>query len=860
MTAGWASSHRRRLCAVIVMNLVCVAAGSSPTTKAESADWLTWTGEGEGFTLPAKIDSAFVGSHQGAIIVAGGIARDEAKWLDEIYVLHPVTNSEKAWDLTGPFRLPQPVAYGASASTPQGVVCIGGINDDGCRREVYLLQWDRMAKEVGVQTLDPLPSPLARATATFWGNTVYVAGGQQFANQATASSHFWSLAMAPGPDGSPPQWNVLSAWPGPGRVSPVLVGQSNGESDALYLFGGHAAEKKTAEHFADAYNYTPATGQWRRLSDIDLIGNENLSLTSAAGLRMGAHHILAFVADGQTAGPTIVSYHTITDTWVRSGTLGETLKTPLVAVDINGKKMVLGLSRQSDDPLIVVGRVLLASQPNFGWVNYSVLVIYFIAMIGMGVLFSKRMLSTHDFFKAGGRIPWWAAGISIFGTQLSAITFMAIPAKTYMTNWLYIPTVLGPILFAPFVIYCILPFYSRLNVTTAYEYLEFRFNVWVRLVCSVSFILLQLGRLSIVLLLPSIALSVVTGIDIYVCIILMGIVATLYTTLGGIEAVIWTDVVQVVVLLSAAILSFVLIAHNTEGGFSELLARAAAEEKLHMADWRFDLARATVFVLFLQILGNFGGPYVNDQTVIQRYLTTRDEKAAARSVWTGVAVTLPCSFLFFGLGTLLFLFYAEQPARLNPALESPEMIFPWFIIYELPVGVSGLVIAGVFAAAMSSLDSSLNSIATAIVTDMYRRFKMKATEKSCLQLAKAITVFFGIVATAVSLFMVTADIKSLWDQMFALVGLITGGLGGVFLLGIFTKKVNSAGALTGMAISTVVQYVVWKHTQLHFFLYPLTGMVACIITGYVASHVFNAKKESIDGLTIYTLKPAQPKR
>ena len=195
----------------------------------------------------------------------------------------------------------------------------------------------------------------------------------------------------------------------------------------------------------------------------------------------------------------------------------------------------------------------------------------------MGVYFSKRQKSTEDYFKGGGRIPWWAAGLSIFGTVLSAISFMAIPAKTFATDWSYLMYNFSPFFIAPVIVALFLPFYHRLNITSAYEYLERRFNLTTRLLGSVSFMIYQLGRIAIILYLPAIALNVVTGFDILLCISVMGLVSVLYTMMGGIEGVIWTDVVQVVVLMGGALVCVFLLLGSIEGGFSEVMNLAKAE-------------------------------------------------------------------------------------------------------------------------------------------------------------------------------------------------------------------------------------------------------------------------------------------
>jgi Na+/proline symporter len=210
--------------------------------------------------------------------------------------------------------------------------------------------------------------------------------------------------------------------------------------------------------------------------------------------------------------------------------------------------------------------------------------------------------------------------------------------------------------------------------------------------------------------------------------------------------------------------------------------------------------------------------YGSDQVVVQRYLTTKDEKSAANSVWISAIMTVPASIIFFGLGTALYVFYKEQPQLLDVSLDISDAIFPHFIVAELPQGVAGLLIAGIFAAAMSSLDSSMNSVATVITTDFYQRFRPDSEEHTRLKIAKWATGIVGVSGTIFALFMASWDIKSLWDQLNTFIGLFAGGLGGLFLLGICTRKANGAGAVIGLVMSGLVQFAVKEYSSVHFLL------------------------------------------
>jgi len=273
--------------------------------------------------------------------------------------------------------------------------------------------------------------------------------------------------------------------------------------------------------------------------------------------------------------------------------------------------------------------------------------------------------------------------------------------------------------------------------------------------------------------------------------------------------------------------------------------------------FRLDLTTATFWAIFI---GSFGGniiSYGTDQSVIQRYLTTRDEKAAARGIWTNAILCVPASLLFFGIGTALFAFYRSHPQAMNPTIGNPDAIFPWFIVTQLPPGVAGLLIAGVFAAAMSSLDSSMNSIATAFTTDFYRRFKPDAADHACLTLARVVTVVVGLLGTLFAVSMAEWGIKSLWDQFGSFLGLFGGGLGGLFLLAIFTRRAHGVGAVVGLLASGGVQLAIRRLHPLHPWCYAVTGIVSCFAIGYIASLVIPARRKPLDGLTIYALPEAQ---
>jgi len=494
-------------------------------------------------------------------------------------------------------------------------------------------------------------------------------------------------------------------------------------------------------------------------------------------------------------------------------------------------------------------------QSPFHPLDYAALVVYLVVLVWMGFFFSRRGKTTEDFFLAGRRIPWWAAALSIFSTQLSAITFMAIPAKAFAMDWVSILMNLGIILVAPVVVFCFLPFLRRLNLTTIFEYLELRFNGAIRLYGSLSFIAYQLGRMGIVLLLPSLALSTVTGFDIYVCIAVMGLLCTLYTVLGGIEAVIWTDVIQSFVLLGGGLICLVVITFGVDGGISGLWEIAVTHDKFHTLNFEGGL-NSTVF--WVVIVGGFFTqlvPYVSDQALVQRFLTTPTERLAARAVWVHAIIVIPASLLFFGLGTALFGYFKSNPATLQPTAQSHDVILPWFVATQLPMGIAGLVLAGLFAATMSSVDSSINSVATSLITDFDRKLRPDADDASRLRLARILTIIVGVLATLSAVLVSLLDARSLWDLILKFAGLLGSSLTGIFLLGVFTRRANACGTAVGVVASISVLFLVQRMDPplVHGYLFAAVGILTCVGVGYVASLFCGGASGSLDGLTLRTL-------
>jgi solute:Na+ symporter, SSS family len=490
-------------------------------------------------------------------------------------------------------------------------------------------------------------------------------------------------------------------------------------------------------------------------------------------------------------------------------------------------------------------------QKNLSWLDGLVLIVYLLGMLGVGVYFARRDKTTDSFFRGGQRLPWWAVGLSIYATMLSSITFMALPAKAYVTDWTYLFANLGIIAVAPIVILFYVPFYRRLNVTSVYEYLEKRLSLPVRLFASLSFMALQLGRMAIVLYLPAIALATVTTLDVYTCILVTAVLCIAYTMIGGIEAVVWTDAVQTVVLLGGALICLGVILFALPGGVGWFFEQAHLEGKFleNAAWWRADLTIASILLVFGGSIFNHLMSYTASQDVVQRYMTTRSESQTARSILTNAAFVLPGSIVFFLLGTALYLFYAQYPERLDEGLAADQIV-PFFIIRELPPGVAGLVLAAVFAASQSTLSSSLNSVSAAWMTDIVQRFRPARDDRRNLRGAQAVVLVSGAFATLAACIIASLKVASMFDAFISVIGLTGGAISGLFILGIFTRRANGRGALIGAFGSIGILLTVSLATTVHVFLYCAIGTLSCVVIGYLASLLWPQPPRDLTGLTL----------
>ncbi|WP_368564342.1 sodium:solute symporter [Pseudoxanthomonas sp. UTMC 1351] len=697
-----------------------------------------------------------------------------------------------------------------------------GSGVDGAVKSISRVQVERGSLKT--TDLPALPSPLAQVRMTTLGEATYLSG-------RNPEGRAQLFRLDTGPSGN--AWAAVAGWPSGGAAS-TLVAQKG----SLFV----TVPDSTVQ--GERLWRWSADGGWQ--SQPPVTGR----VMPGSARSVGQAHVLYLVERAPNAAPALMTFHSITSAWAAMPD-AQAANATVAAAWGNGLLWAVPGGNPSQMEFryaeLESGKYLLK------WLDWVVIVLYLAAMVGIGLYFylHEKRNSTSDFFVGGRSIPFWAAGVSLYATNTSSISFIAIPAKAFETNWQYLTNNLIAILGLMFVAIWIVPLLRRLDLMSVFSYLETRFHPAIRMLASALCILMQIGsRMSIILFLPSLAIATITGIDVVWSIMIMGVFTIIYTTLGGMKAVIWTDFVQVFVMFGGAIFAIGFIIYNLNGGVPEFLTTALAEDKMKVLDFSFDLTKATVWGFIFLVVFDVVLTFPKDQVLMQRVLSTKSDKEAGRSIWTFAAIMIPGGFFFYMIGTALFVYYKTHPERMNPLLPI-DATFPLFIAAELPMGVTGLIIAGIFAAAMSTLSSIINSVSTLVSVDFYEKLAKNPTPKKSVLFAEIMGVLVGLFGIGIALLLSRYDIHSLFDVSIELAGLLGGGFAGAYTLGMFTRRANSPGVAIGIGSSIVLTTLAWSVNLVHPYFYLAISILLCIVIGYGASLLFPAPRRSLDGLTIY---------
>jgi SSS family solute:Na+ symporter len=507
------------------------------------------------------------------------------------------------------------------------------------------------------------------------------------------------------------------------------------------------------------------------------------------------------------------------------------------------------------------------------WLDWATLAVYAGGMLAMGVYFARRNRDTEEYFLGGRSFPGWAIGLSIVGTAISSITFLSMPADAFKTTWVrFLPYVCMPVA-AAIASWVIVPFFRRGRTTSAYEYLEARFGPSIRVYGAATYILAQLLRLSLVLYLIALLAHELTGVEVTTCIVVAGVFVALYTVLGGIDAVIWTDVVQTVVLASGSLLCLGLILHELPGGLGQVFEIAAAHDKLSLGSlvdgrlvplgWSFDLGAKTAPLMLLMSASFFLTEYTTSQHYVQRYCAARSLREARKSLAWAVVVAMPTWLFYMFLGTALFALFTVFPDPAATAMldgsQRAEQIVPFFVLNRLPPGIAGLVIAAALAAGMSSLDSSINAISTVGIVDIYRRhLAPERSDTHYLHVAWIIAAVAGAGMIAGATGLLYAEGPTLQDVSIKLTSLLGGGILGIYTIGFATRQ-GDARAIWG-GIACTVAFTLWtmglfpESWTVPFDTYytAVIGNFVMFVVGYGLARVLPRAARDLRGLTLWS--------
>ncbi len=424
---------------------------------------------------------------------------------------------------------------------------------------------------------------------------------------------------------------------------------------------------------------------------------------------------------------------------------------------------------------------------------------YLAAVVGLGFWFGRRTRGADEFMTADRSLPGWAIGLSMFGSYISSISFLLNPGKAYAANWNALVFSLSAPVAAAVAVRWFVPFYRRLGDISAYEHLERRFGAWARTYAVVCFLLVQMARMGAIVYPLGLAAAPLTGWSVATTIIVTGVLMTIYTMVGGMKAVVWVGVLQSLILMGGTALCLAAVVLKTPGGLGAILHTGAAHDKFSLGSFDISFTESTFWVMLFFGLATHLSNFSVDQSFVQRYLVARDDREAAKGVWIAALLYVPIAAVFFFIGTSLYVFYLARP-ELASAFHGADKAFPHFIATQLPPGAAGIVVAAIFAA---SMDSNLNSMATLTLRDLYLRYvRPGASDRQSLRVLRLSTLFWGAVSTAVGLAMI--GVGAGLDAWWQLAGLFSGGVLGLFLLGLVSRRADNAAGALGVIIGVLV--------------------------------------------------------
>jgi solute:Na+ symporter, SSS family len=500
------------------------------------------------------------------------------------------------------------------------------------------------------------------------------------------------------------------------------------------------------------------------------------------------------------------------------------------------------------------------------FIDYLIILLVLGATLFVGFRFSGKQRTTENFFLSKGNFPSWALGLSLLSTLISSVTFLGYPAQGYTSNWIYLVQGLMVPVVLVFTIWFIVPLYRRVIGLSTYEYFERRFGSFARYYSSSSFILRQFGGMGTVFFLLAKAIYVLTGFNVYIVLITVGVVLILVNLKGGIQAVIWLDVFQGFMLFASGIICLGILLFNIDGGIDTAKRIADANDRSGFGPYTIDFTRLTLIVMVINGAFYAIQKYGTDQTVIQRYLTARTDKSAIRASLMGILLTIPIWTMFMFIGTALFVFYKQNPL---PAGTTANEVFPYFMMTQLPTGVIGFIVAALISAAICSLSADINSMSAVGVEDYYKKARPGRQDKEYLRAGKVMVVVAGLISVAIGMLYLYIGNEGVLGIVFTIYAIFSGGIVGIFLLGFLSSRANRQGVNIGIIVC--ILFTAWafltstpigvhekkllldlgdynfKHHPLMLGVY---SHLIVIVVGYIASLFF--PKPDLDRKLVYS--------
>ena len=477
---------------------------------------------------------------------------------------------------------------------------------------------------------------------------------------------------------------------------------------------------------------------------------------------------------------------------------------------------------------------------------------YLLGIMLFGVSFYQKGRTSENYSTGSGTLPAWVIGLSIFATFVSSISYLALPGIAFLSNWNAFVFSLSIPIAIFMAIKFFIPLYRSVGSPSAYTYLEERFGPWAKNYVAIFWLLTQVMRVAVILYLLALPMYIILDWDMRLIIVITGISVMIYSILGGIKAVIWTDAIQAIILIVGAVITLGILMFSLPEGPKQYFEVAAAFDKFSLGSFSMSLTESTFWVVLIYGIFINLQNYGIDQNYIQRYMSARNEKEAISSALGGGLLYIPVSLLFFMIGTGLFVYYQVFPDLLPVEFQETGMsdsVFPYFIVHGLPVGITGLLIASVFSAGMSTISTSLNSGATVILNDFYRRYKKNVDEKESVRMLYFASGLICMLGVLISFYII--QVESALEIWWNLAGIFSGGMLGLFLLGYFSRKVTNVPAAIGVILGLIV--ITWMslspiyfeealQNPLHSYLTIVIGTLVIFLTGFLLTLWLGFKK------------------